>query len=250
MDTLPPRREGAGWAGEEARAPPPPHLTLPFPHPRRERPCPSARLAAAAVKVALPAGSRQVSAVGFYHRAGEGAGPGGDGVAQSLLNRRCSPAPRSGPAGSVRVSPEPGAARGGRPRLPVAGRAEPATRGPGVHPDCVFLVLLFPPQLTGPAGGNAADPSSPPVRLIQGLPLFLRGEGGGVREGGDEGGIKTNNSDRCKGQTGQRPQRLPSVSFCRKGLILAGPRRAQAPALPCPRRGLVAVTAGSLIIIR
>ncbi|VCW76362.1 unnamed protein product, partial [Gulo gulo] len=57
-------------------------------------------------------------------------------------------------------------------------------------------------QLAGPAGGNAADPSSPPVRLIQGLLLLLRGEGGGVWEGGDEGGIRTNISDWCKDKYG------------------------------------------------
>lgn len=131
VDALPPRRDLAGWAGEEGGSrSSPPHLTLPFPHPRRERPCPSAGLAATAVKVALPAGSRQVSAVGVYHRAGEGAGPGGDGVAQPLRNRRCSPAPRSGPAGSVRVSPEPGAARGRRPRLPLALAGRPGDAGP------------------------------------------------------------------------------------------------------------------------
>ncbi|XP_011824802.1 PREDICTED: iroquois-class homeodomain protein IRX-1 [Mandrillus leucophaeus] len=52
------------------------------------------------------------------------------------------------------------------------------------RPDSPAQQLKSPFQpLSGPAGGNAADPSSPPVRLIKGLLLLLRGGGRGEELG-------------------------------------------------------------------
>lgn len=113
-------------------------------------------------------------------------------------------------------------------------RADPATRGPSERPDRVFLLVLpFPPAARWPRRRERRGSwqrSRPPDSGSSFI--FAGGEGGGVREGGDEGGIKTNNSDPCKGQTGQRPQGLPPVSFCRKGLVPAEP----APGRPASAR--------------
>lgn len=60
---------------------------------------------------------------------------------------------------------------------------------------CWCLLAVFLVQLAGPAGGNASDPRSPPVCLIEGggRLLLLLGEGSGRGwEGGDKGRIKTN----------------------------------------------------------
>lgn len=99
-----------------------PALTFPLPLLHREGHCPQARLAAAAVKVTLPAGARQVSAVCFYHWAGEGAGPVGGGML-----------PTSPACGASRVYPgfSPPGSRAGQATPPRVGarRAEPATPG-------------------------------------------------------------------------------------------------------------------------
>lgn len=67
---------------------------------------------------------------------------------------------------------------------PSAGRTGDAgSQRPSTDTSCASCLAVFPLQLAGPAGGNAADPSSPPVCLIQGLLLLLRG-GGGRSSGG------------------------------------------------------------------
>lgn len=156
---------------------------------------------------------------------------------------RCPPAGRPGQRSPPRFLPsrEP---RGGRSRRPPgAWLAAPAMLGPSFHPLtalCSSCLAVFPLQLAGPAGGDAEDPSSPPISLIQRLLLLLRGEGGEVREGGVEGGIKTNISNWRKGQIWQRSQGLPSIAFCRKGLVRPELASRQ-PGLCPPPRGAVTV---------
>lgn len=71
LETLPQWREGVSWGGGLRTSAPTltpsclQVLIMPLPLPRRERHCPQAGLAATAVKVALPAGARQVSALCF-----------------------------------------------------------------------------------------------------------------------------------------------------------------------------------------
>lgn len=127
-------------------------LTLPLPISRRERPRPQARFAGTAVKVALPAGTRQVSAVCFcYGRRRWGGGrrsgrdPGGAGwvavgVAQSLLKERSPPALGAGRAEETGVSPQPGAALAvdPAPRAPLLEPASPGAASP-THSAPVFL---------------------------------------------------------------------------------------------------------------
>lgn len=152
-----------------------------LPLPRRERPRPPAGLAGTAVKIALPARARQVSAVCSNPPWGRGAGePGWRGQGrgargpereQRRAGRVLRPlsgvrsAGRRGGPGPPRVSPDPGAARGWRPR-PQERLAEPATPGPSGPPRLTVLVPLV--SLCFPCSSLAPQEGTP--RILAALP--------------------------------------------------------------------------------
>lgn len=118
--------------------------------------------------------------------------------------------------------------------------AEPRFLGAGGSQGGVSALTQLPsrclplPQLTGPAGGNAARPHGPPVRLSRGLPFLLPGEGGGVGERAGGGG----NSD-CSERSGRqlqprRPRLGPAAAERGPRPARAGPRR---PGLCLPPPG-------------
>lgn len=121
LETLPQWRERMSWEGGPRTSAPTltptclPALIMPLPLPRREGHCPQAGLAAAtAVKVALPASARQVSA--FCFTTGRGGSRAGWRWGHTVRVEGTLPTSLRGRASWVHpVSPQPGAPRARQP---------------------------------------------------------------------------------------------------------------------------------------